>query len=163
MTFRHFDSHGDNLRYFLPVETNREYKEKINPPLSWLSFIYFMYLSIAFAVWVAFDISQGLITLALLTATMPLLWIKMRMVITVDSELRVDRAHIELKYLKNAVAVDEAQYKLLRTTQSDARAFHATRPWAKKGVQVFVNDERDATSYWLIGSNNPEALAKSLS
>ena len=159
MTFRHFDSHGDNLRYFLPVKL---YSEKINPPLSWLSFIYFMFFSIAFSVWVAFDLSQGLITLALLSGTMPFLWLKMRMVITVDTELRVDRAHIELKYLKNAVAVDEAQYKLLRTTQSDARAFHATRPWAKKGVQVFVNDERDATSYWLIGCKNPEQLANNI-
>ena len=159
MTFRHFDSHGDNLRYFLPVKL---YSEKINPPLSWLSFIYFMFFSIAFSVWVAFDLSQGLITLALLSATMPLLWLKMRMVITVDTELRVDRAHIELKYLKNAVAVDEVQYKLLRTTQSDGRAFHATRPWAKKGVQVFVNDERDATSYWLIGCKNPEQLANNI-
>ena len=159
MTFRHFDSHGDNLRYFLPVKL---YSEKINPPLSWLSFIYFMFFSIAFSVWVAFDLSQGLITLALLSATMPFLWLKMRMVITVDTELRVDRAHIELKYLKNATAVDEAQYKLLRTTHSDARAYHATRPWAKKGVQVFLNDERDATSYWLIGCKNPEQLANNL-
>lgn len=121
-----------------------------------------MYFSIAFAIWVAFDFEEALITLAALTATLPALWIKMRMVISVDGELHVDRAHIELKYLKNAVAVDEAQYKLLRTTQSDARAFHATRPWAKKGVQVFVNDERDATSYWLIGCKNPEALVKKL-
>ena len=121
-----------------------------------------MYFSIAFAIWVAFDFKEALITLAALTATLPALWIKMRMVISVDGELHVDRAHIELKYLKNAVAVDEAQYKLLRTTQSDARAFHATRPWAKKGVQVFVNDERDATSYWLIGCKNPDELSKKL-
>lgn len=121
-----------------------------------------MYFSIAFAIWVAFDFNQAILTLAALTATLPALWIKMRMVISVDGELHVDRAHIELKYLKNAVAVDEAQYKLLRTTQSDARAFHATRPWAKKGVQVFVNDERDATSYWLIGCKNPDELSKKL-
>lgn len=122
-----------------------------------------MYFSIAFAIWVAFDFNKALITLAALTATLPLLWIKMRMVITVDNELRIDRAHIELKYLMNAVEVDEVQYKLLRTTQSDARAFHATRPWAKKGIQVFVNDERDGTSYWLIGSKKPEVLIKKIS
>ena len=142
------------------MATQETYREVVNPPLSWMSFIYFMFFSIAVAIWGAFDTPQAAVTLAVLTAFMPYLWLKMRTVITVDSELHVDRAHIELQYLKDAVAVDEAQYKLLRTTQSDARSFHATRPWAKRGVQVFVNDERDKTSYWLIGCNKNEDLVK---
>ena len=102
--------------------------------------------------------------MAVLSATLPYLWVKLRMVITIDqSELRVDRAHIELKFLRNPVAVDEATYKSLRSVNSDARAFHATRPWLKTGVQVFVNDERDQTSYWLIGSKNATKLISYLS
>jgi len=136
------------------------YRERLNPPLSWMSFIFFMYFSMAFAIWAAFDFLEALIFLIVLSATLPYLWIKMRMVITVDTELRIDRAHIELKYLKEPREIDETEYRKLRTFNSDARSFHATRPWLKRGVQVFVNDDRDKTSYWLIGSNNSGELVK---
>ncbi len=136
------------------------YRERLNPPLSWMSFIFFMYFSMAFAIWAAFDFLEALIFLIVLSATLPYLWIKMRMVIIVDTELRIDRAHIELKYLKEPREIDETEYRKLRTFNSDARSFHATRPWLKRGVQVFVNDERDKTSYWLIGSNNSGELVK---
>ena len=136
------------------------YRERLNPPLSWMSFIFFMYFSMAFAIWAAFDFLEALIFLIVLSATLPYLWIKMRMVITVDTELRIDRAHIELKYLKEPREIDETEYRKLRTVNSDARSFHATRPWLKRGVQVFVNDDRDKTSYWLIGSNNAGELVK---
>lgn len=119
-----------------------------------------MYFSMAFAIWAAFDFLEALIFLIVLSATLPYLWIKMRMVITVDTELRIDRAHIELKYLKEPREIDETEYRKLRTFNSDARSFHATRPWLKRGVQVFVNDDRDKTSYWLIGSNNAGELVK---
>ena len=138
------------------------YREVLNPPLSWMGFIFFMYLSLAFAIWAAFDYYQALVTFLLLSASLPLLWFKMRMVITVDTQLRIDRAHIELKYLKNARVVDESEYRKLRTFNSDARSFHATRPWLKSGVQVFVNDERDQTSYWLIGTKKGEKLVAAL-
>lgn len=138
------------------------YKEVLNPPLSWMAFICFLYFSIAVAVWGAFDIPQAAVTMAVLTATLPYLWLKMRMVIKIDTELRIDRAHIEFAYLKDPVAVDQSEYKALRSIKLDARSFHATRPWLKSGVQVFVNDERDQTSYWLIGSKNNEALVAEL-
>ena len=143
--------------------TYKTYKEVLNPPLSWMSFILFMYLSIAVAIWGAFEIEQAAVTMAVLIATLPYLWMKMRMVITIDqNELRIDRAHIETKFLKNPVALDESAYKALRTVNSDARAFHATRPWLKTGAQVFVNDERDQTSYWLIGSKKSAELISNL-
>ena len=121
-----------------------------------------MYISLAFAVWAAFDYYQALFTFILLTASMPLLWVKMRMVITVDSELRIDRAHIELQYLKGARALDKDAYRKLRSVNYDARSYHTTRPWLTTGVQVFVNDERDQTSYWLIGTKKGEELVAAL-
>ncbi|MGI9198916.1 MAG: DUF3093 family protein, partial [Candidatus Nanopelagicaceae bacterium] len=45
-------------------------------------------------------------------------------------------------------------YRKLRTINSDARSFHATRPWLKVGVKVALNDPRDKTTYWLIGFKN---------
>ena len=127
-----------------------------------MSFIYFMFISMAFAVWAAFDYYEALVTFILMTASMPLLWVKMRMIITVDSQLHIDRAHIELKYLKDARALDKDEYRKLRSFNYDARSFHATRPWLTTGVQVFVNDERDQTSYWLIGTKKGEELVAAL-
>ena len=138
------------------------YKEVLNPPFSWMSFIFFMYFSIAVAIWGAFDIEQAAVTMALLIATMPYLWFKLRMVIRIDDELRIDRAHIEMRYLTDPVALAEDKYRALRTINLDARSFHATRPWLKTGVQVFLNDERDQTTYWLIGSKKSEALVAEL-
>ena len=84
------------------------------------------------------------------------------MVISIDDELRIDRAHIELNFLKDPQVVDKNEYKALRSFKSDARSFHATRPWLKEGVKVSINDERDQTTYWLIGSKKASELAKAL-
>ena len=84
------------------------------------------------------------------------------MVITINDELHVDRAHIEMRYLSDPIALSAEKYRALRTVNLDARSFHATRPWLKTGVQVFLNDERDQTTYWLIGSKKCEALVAEL-
>lgn len=128
-----------------------------------MAFIYFMYFSVAVAIWGAFDVVQALVTLIVLSASMPYLWFRMRSVITVDDqELLVNRAHIELQFLKDPIAVDRDGYRKLRTINSDARSYHATRPWLDTGVKVAVNDERDKTSYWLIGSKRNEALVEEI-
>ena len=121
-----------------------------------------MYISMAFAIWAAFDFFQALATMALLLATIPFIWRKQRMVISIDDELWIDRAHIELNFLKDPQVVDKNEYKALRSFKSDARSFHATRPWLKEGVKVSINDERDQTTYWLIGSKKASELAKAL-
>jgi hypothetical protein len=145
------------------MNSRNHYREVLNPPLSWMAFIYFMYFSVAVAIWGAFDVEQALVTLIVLSASMPYLWFRMRSVITVDDqELRINRAHIELKYLKEPIAVDEDGYRKLRTVNSDARSFHATRPWLNTGVKVDLNDQRDKTSYWIIGSKRNEALVVEL-
>ena len=138
------------------------YKEVLNPPLSFISFLIFMYLSLAFAIWAAFDFFQALATMALLMLTIPFIWRRQRMIISIENELWVDRAHIELKYLKDPQAVDRNEYKALRSFKSDARSFHATRPWLKEGVKVLVDDERDKTTYWLIGTNRDTELVQAL-
>jgi len=148
----------------MSVEPNKShlFREVINPPLSWLTFIYFMYFSLALAVWGAFDFTAAAIVMGALTLVMPIIWRNFRMVITVGDELRIDRAHIDLQYLRDPKVLDADSYRKLRTINSDARSFHATRPWLKTGVQVFVNDDRDKTTYWLIGCRNSEKLVAAL-
>ena len=139
-----------------------KYQEVINPPLSFISFLLFMYLSVAFSIWAAFDFLPAAITMAALLATLPFIWRRLQMRITVNDELRIDNAHIALKYLADPVTLDQSEYRALRSHQSDARSFHATRAWLKEGVRVKVNDERDPTTYWLIGSKNKEELVVAL-
>ena len=138
------------------------FEEVINPPLSFISFLLFMYLSVAFSIWAAFDFLPAAITMAALLATLPFIWRRLQMRITVNDELRIDNAHIALKYLADPVALDPSEYRALRSHQSDARSFHATRAWLKSGIKVKVNDERDPTTYWLIGSKNKEELVEAL-
>lgn len=138
------------------------FKEVIHPPLTVIAFIFFMYFSFALAVWGAFDFTAAAVTMAILTLTVPLIWRKFRMVITVDNELRIDRAHIDLKFVQLAKVVDANEYRKLRTVNSDARSFHATRWWLKSGVQVFINDPRDKTTYWLVGSKKAAGLFSAL-
>ena len=139
-----------------------KYQEVINPPLSFIAFLLFMYLSLAYSIWVAFDFLPAAITMVALLATLPIIWRRVQMRITVTDELRIDRAHISLKYLQDPIALDQSEYYALRSHQADARSFHATRAWLISGIKVKVNDERDPTTYWLIGSKNKEELAKAL-
>ena len=135
----------------------------LNPPLSLFAFIKFMYLSIAFAIWAAFDFTQALVVFLLLLTTLPIFWMKFRMVIEIDDkELRIDRAHIELKYLKIPTELSESEFKDLRSRSFDARSFHVTRAWLKRGVKVELNDERDPTNYWLIGAKENKVLVEQL-
>ena len=139
-----------------------KYQEVINPPLSFIAFLLFMYLSVAYSIWVAFDFIQAAVTMLVLLLTVPLIWRRLQMRITVTDELCIDQAHISLKYLAEAIAVDEREYRALRSSQADARSFHATRAWLKRGIKVKVNDERDPTTYWLIGCKNIEELVGAL-
>jgi ABC-type transport system involved in cytochrome bd biosynthesis fused ATPase/permease subunit len=139
-----------------------KYIEVINPPLSFIAFLLFMYLSIAIAIWAAFDFLPAALTMFALLLTVPLIWRKLQMRITVSDELRIDQAHISLKYLIEPFALNQREYRALRSHQADARSFHATRAWLKRGVRVKVNDERDPTTYWLIGCKRPEDLVKAL-
>ena len=148
----------------MATKSNSEakYIEVINPPLSFMAFLLFMYLSVAIAIWAAFDFLPAALTMFALLLTVPLIWRKQQMRITVSDELRIDQAHISLKYLIEPLALDQNEYRALRSHQADARSFHATRPWLKRGVKVKVNDERDPTTYWLVGCKRPEDLVKAL-
>ena len=87
------------LRYFC---TMKLYREVVRPPLTLMLFLIVMYFSLALAVWAAFDFFQALATFLILLLTLPFIWRAQIMVISVDEELYVDRAHIELNYLREA-------------------------------------------------------------
>ena len=125
-----------------------------------LAFIYFLFLSLVIAIWAAFDNSVTLI--AFIAATIAIIYIAfaMRSTITFDGkELRIDRAHIDIKYLGEATILDAPAMRLLRTRDADPAAYLAIRFWIPKGVKITVEDPRDSTPYWLITSKRGEEIA----
>ena len=125
-----------------------------------LAFIYFLLLSLVIAIWAAFDNNVALV--AFITATIAIIYIAiaMRSTITLDGEeLRIDRAHIDIKYLGSATVLDSPAMRLLRTRDADPAAYLAIKFWMPKGIKITVVDPRDPTPYWLITSKRGEELA----
>ena len=139
------------------------YREVIRMPIWLLALIYFFLLTLVLAIWAALGDRAALASLITTTALLILIAIKSAMVIEIDSdELRVGKAHIQLKFLGESQSLTSVQMRNLRTRDADPAAFLAIRFWASKGVLVVLNDSRDTTPYWLITSNNGEKLAKAL-
>ena len=139
------------------------YREVIRMPIWLLALIYFFLLSLVLAIWAALGDKAALASLIATTALVILIAIKSAMVIEIDSdELRVGRAHIELRFLSESHSLTSIQVRNLRTRDADPAAFLAIRFWSSTGVKVVLKDSRDTTPYWLITSNNGEALVKAL-
>jgi hypothetical protein len=136
------------------------FKEVLRPPIWVLAFIYFLLLSLVIAIWAAFDNNVALV--AFITATVAIIYIAiaMRSTITLEGEeLRIDRAHIDIKYLGSATVLDSPAMRLLRTRDADPAAYLAIKFWMPKGIKITVVDPRDPTPYWLITSKRGEELA----
>jgi len=136
------------------------FKEVLRPPISALAFIYFLLLSLVIAIWAAFDNTVTLI--AFITATIAIIYIAfaMRSTITFDGkELRIVRAHIDIKYLGEVTVLNAPAMRLMRTRDADPAAYLAIRFWIPKGVKITVVDPRDPTPYWLITSKRGEEIA----
>jgi hypothetical protein len=85
------------------------FREVIRPPIWLLSFIYFMFLSLVVAIWAALDNRSAFISWLVFTLGIFFIAFRWRTEISLnEQELRVGTAHIELKYLKGATALNHA-------------------------------------------------------
>jgi len=136
------------------------FKEVLRPPIWVLAFIYFLLFSLVIAIWAAFDNTVTLIAFVASTIAIFYIAFVMRSTITFDGkELRIDRAHIDIKYLGNAKILDSSAMRLLRTRDADPAAYLAIRFWIPTGLKIAVVDPRDPTPYWLITSKRGEEIA----
>jgi hypothetical protein len=139
------------------------YREVIRTPLWLLAIIYFFFLSLVISIWAALGNNSAIVSLVVLTLTLITIYLKSGLTIEVDeNELRVGRAHLPREYFGNLVALDNQQVRRVRTRDADPAAFLAIRFWSPKAVQIFVNDARDQTPYWLISTSQPEKLLSAL-
>jgi hypothetical protein len=139
------------------------YREVIRTPLWLLAIIYFFFLSLVISVWAALGNNSAIVILVVLSLTLITIYLKSGLAIEVDEiELRVGRAHLPREYFGNIVALDNEQLRRVRTRDADPAAYLAIRFWSPKAVQIFVNDVRDQTPYWLISTSQPEKLLAAL-
>ena len=125
-----------------------------------LAFIYFLLLSLVVAIWAAFDTTATIATFTAATVAIIYLSLAMRSTISFDGkELRIDRAHIDIKYLGDVEVLDSPAMRLLRTRDADPAAYLAIKFWLPIGVKITVVDPRDPTPYWLITSKRGEEIA----
>jgi Ca2+/Na+ antiporter len=125
-----------------------------------LAFIYFLLLSLVIAFWAAFDNRVAFVTFLMATIAVIYIAISMRSTISIDGqELRIDQAHIEVKYLGGVEKLTSAQMRLLRTRDADPAAFLAIKFWLSTGVKITLSDPRDPTPYWLVTSKRGDQIA----
>ena len=136
------------------------FKEVLRPPSWVLAFIYFLLLSLVIALWAAFDNTVAFTSFVAATIAIIYIAYAMRSTITFDGEeLRIDRAHIESKYLGKVTILDSEAMRLLRTRDADPAAYLAIKFWTPTGIKIEVTDPRDPTPYWLITSKRGEEIA----
>lgn len=139
------------------------YREVIHAPLWLLSIIYFFLLSIVISVWAALGNSAAFVTFLLVTGLLILFYFKSALTIEVDEkELRVGSAHIEHRFIGQVHNLNNEDIRRVRTRDADPRAYLAIRFWVNTGIQLFVEDQRDSTPYWLISSKKGAELIKAL-
>lgn len=139
------------------------FREVIRPPMWLLGFIYFLMFSLVVAIWAAFDNKTAFISWIMSNLAIIFIAIKWRRVVTFDGRvLRVNQAHIDIRYIKDVIAADKNQMRTLRTRDADPAAFLALTFWIPTGVQVLLDDDRDPTPYWLISLRNYEELTRTL-
>lgn len=79
-----------------------------------------------------------------------------------DGVLHVPRARIPLAHVGEVTALDREATRQVRGPLAEPRAFVVTRPWLAGSVRVQVEDPEDDTPYWLVGTRDPEGLARAL-
>ena len=136
------------------------FTEVLRPPIWVLAFIYFMFLSLVIAIWAALDTNATMVAFVISTLAIPFIARSLTSRISINErELRIDKAHIDLKYLGKITVLDSDAMRLLRTRDADPAAFLAIKFWASKGIKIEISDPRESTPYWLVTSKRGEKLA----
>jgi hypothetical protein len=139
------------------------FREVIAPPLWLLAFIYFLFSSISISLWAAIGNTPALWCQIILTIALIFIAVRSRMLIEIDeNEMRINRAHIELKDLGDVRVLGTQEMRYARGRDADPSAYLAIRFWNPRGVLVKVTDSRDSTPYWLISSKRGDELAKAI-
>ncbi|MFI7214728.1 DUF3093 domain-containing protein [Micromonospora maritima] len=99
----------------------------------------------------------------LIPGTVAALWWLGRIRVEVrDGELRVDDAHLPVRYVADVVPLDAAGRREVLGVGADPLAFVVQRPWVGGAVQVVLDDPADPTPFWVVSTRRPVELAAAL-
>jgi len=80
----------------------------------------------------------------------------------IGNEVRVRGAHLPLRYVSGAVALDPATVRRVVGREGDPAAFVSIRPWVGPGVQLWLDDPDDPAPYWLVSSRHPQRVVNTI-
>lgn len=73
-------------------------------------------------------------------------------------EVRIRGAHVPLRYVSGAVALDQHTLRRVVGREGDPAAYISVRPWIGPGVQLWLDDEDDPTPYWVVSTRHPDQV-----
>ena len=89
-------------------------------------------------------------------------WIGRDRIWVAGSEVHVRDAHLPLRFVESAVALDAATLRRVVGREGDPAAFTVIRPWIGPGVQIVLDDPDDPTPYWVSSTRHPDRLVEAL-
>jgi hypothetical protein len=140
------------------------YAERLWVPLMWWALGALFALSLLVAVLfylgpaVGLSIGAGVM---LVIAAMFVVYGREQIRVT-DDRLWVGRANVEWRFVSEAKPLDRQATRDRRGPQADARAYLVLRPYLSQAVEITLDDEDDATPYWLINTRSPQRLATAI-
>lgn len=140
------------------------YREALRPPAWW----YLVGLGVAALLAAEFHIGGLILTDwlsfgILLPLSVVIVWALGRGTLEIaDGELRIRGAHIPVRDIGGAVALDAATLRRVVGREGDPAAFVSIRPWIGSGVQFWVDDPDDPTPYWVVSSRHPQRVVELL-
>jgi hypothetical protein len=79
-----------------------------------------------------------------------------------DGELRVDDAHLPVRYIASVGVLSAEEKREALGPHADPYAFVVQRPWVRAAVLVLLDDPADPTPYWVVSARRPERFVAAL-
>lgn len=79
-----------------------------------------------------------------------------------DGELHVRGAHLPLRYVSGAIALDAQTLRRVVGREGDPAAYVSIRPWMGPGVQLWLDDPEDPAPYWIVSSRHPQRVVAAI-
>lgn len=138
------------------------YRETLRPPVWWyaVGLVVAGLLAAEFHI-SSLDLTDWLSFGILLPLSVVIVWSLGRGALEIaDGELRIRGAHVPLRDISGAVALDAATLRRVVGREGDPAAFVAIRPWIGPGVQLWLDDPEDPTPYWVVSTRHPQRVVE---
>lgn len=143
-----------------PAAAEVAYRETLRVPLWWYAVGVFVAALLAAEFRIAgVDLTVWLPFAVLLPLSCVIVWSFGRGALEISGgEVRIRGAHLPLRYVSGAVALDERTLRLVVGREGDPAAFVSIRPWIGPGVQLWLDDPEDPAPYWVVSSRHPQQV-----